>query len=239
MSQESKDRLAKVIARAGICSRRAAEVLIQDGRVTVNDAPVTTPAFTVSTVDRITIDGTLLPPAEAPRLWLFHKPNGVVTTHHDPQRRPTLFDCLPKNRPAHLMAVGRLDLTSEGLILLTNDGELARTLEHPSSQIPRTYHVRVFGVIEPLTLNTLAHGITIEGIHYGPITWKELSRTRTNQWLELTLTEGKNREIRTIIQHLGSKVSRLIRTSYGPFILGTLKAGEWVEVEPEQIKKFL
>lgn len=161
---------------------------------------------------------------------MFHKPRGVVTTHYDPEGRETLFDLLPRHLPDHIISVGRLDLMSEGLILLTNDGELARKLEHPSSNIPRTYHVRIYGELDPAGLKQIEAGISIDGVDYGPIEWSYGPQKGQNHWIEMILTEGKNREIRRIIDHIGGRVNRLIRMSYGPFDLGDLPPEELREI---------
>ena len=236
---DKPERLAKVMARSGVCSRREAERWIADGRVKVNETLIDTPATLVVPMDVIEVDGKLLPKKEKTRVWVFHKPRGVVTTHFDPEGRETLFDLLPRHLPDHVISVGRLDLMSEGLILLTNDGELARKLEHPSSEIPRIYQVRIFGTLDPRGLEQLTQGITVNGIDYGPIQWRQGPRKGNNQWLEMTLTEGKNREIRKVIDHIGGRVNRLIRVSYGPFKLGDLEIAGVEEVPPEDVKKFL
>jgi 23S rRNA pseudouridine2605 synthase len=231
------ERIAKVIARAGLCSRRDAERWIADGRVSVNGKTLTTPAFTVGPGDAVMVDGKPLPAAQAPRLFLYHKPVGLVTTARDEKNRPTVFDTLPPGLP-RVVSVGRLDLNSEGLLLLTNDGGLARYLELPSNSWERRYRVRVHGTVKPGDLAKLAHGVTVEGVHYGPIVAKiERVPTGANAWLIVTLREGKNREIRKVMAHLGLQVSRLIRTSYGPFELGDLPSGSAKEVAPQILKK--
>jgi 23S rRNA pseudouridine2605 synthase len=234
MADKSGERIAKRLARAGLCSRRDAERWIADGRVAVDGRTLDTPAVTVDDASVITVDGKPLPAPEPPRLFRYHKPRGLLTTHRDPERRPTLFERLPEGLP-RLIAVGRLDLDSEGLLLLTNDGELARALELPATGWLRRYRVRAFGRVEPARLATLAKGITIDGVHYGAI---EATLDRTpldrsggaNQWLGLGLREGKNREVRRVLEHLGLSVNRLIRTGYGPFQLGTLARGAIEEV---------
>lgn len=233
------ERLAKVIARAGVCSRREAERWVEEGRVRLNGEVLKSPAVVVGPQDRIEVDGKLLPQKQATRLWAFHKPRGVVTTHSDPEGRPTLFDLLPKDLPDHIISVGRLDLMSEGLILLTNDGEFARKLEHPSSQIPRTYQVRVFGEMDPQGLAQLERGVSVNGVDYGPIAWKMGPKKGHNHWIQMTLHEGKNREIRKIVDHLGGRVNRLIRVSYGPFQLGDLELGEGREIPYQEFCSFL
>ena len=223
------ERIAKVIARAGICSRRDAERLIAEGRVTVDDAVLHSPALAVGPDARITVDGKPLPALEPPRLWRFHKPAGVVTSTRDPAGRPTIYDRLPADLP-RVMPVGRLDLSSEGLLLLTNDGALKRRLELPATGWTRRYRVRVYGRPDPKQLEGLAKGIRIGEATYGPILATLDSRTGANAWLTIRLTEGKNREIRRICEHLGLRVNRLIRLAYGPFQLGQLPAGGLEEV---------
>lgn len=223
------ERIAKRIARAGLCSRREAERLIAEGRVAVNGRRVETPALNVGPRDAITVDGRPLPEPEPARLWRFHKPRGLVTTHRDPQGRPTVFERLPPELP-RVVSVGRLDLNSEGLLLLTNDGELARRLEHPSQGWVRRYRVRVHGAVDPARLVPLEKGITIDGIDYGPIKAAFERQQGDNAWLTVSLREGKNREVRRVMEHLGWTVNRLIRVAYGPFQLGNLPRGAVEEV---------
>lgn len=233
---EDRERIAKRIARAGVASRREAERLIAFARVAVNGEVITTPATLVGASDVILIDGKPLPKAAAAALWLCHKPRGLVTTHKDPEGRPTLFASLPPGMP-RVISIGRLDLNSEGLILLTNDGGLARKLELPSTGWTRRYRVRVHGRVSPAALASLAKGITVEGVHYGPIE-AELDREQgTNAWVTLSLREGKNREVRRVMEHLGLPVSRLIRTAYGPFQLGQLAPGEVREVSGKVLRE--
>ncbi len=223
------ERVAKRIARAGICSRRDAERMIEAGRVKVNGRKLDSPAFTVSDDDKIQVDGAVLPQAEATRLWRYHKPSGLVTSHKDPEGRPTVFEKLPPELP-RLISVGRLDLNTEGLLLLTNDGELARRLELPSTGWLRRYRVRAHGKIDQEKLDTLQKGIEIDGVRYGEIQ-ATFDRTQGgNVWLTLALREGKNREVKKVLEHLGLQVNRLLRLSYGPFQLGDMKRGEVVEV---------
>jgi 23S rRNA pseudouridine2605 synthase len=235
---ERGERIAKVLARAGIASRRAAETLIAEGKVRLNGKTVESPATFVAPGDRLSVEGKPVQAAERTRLFRHHKPDGVVTTHKDPQGRPTVFERLP---PAlgRVVSIGRLDLTSEGLLLLTNDGELARRLELPSNGWLRRYRVRVFGAVDDKMLAQLARGITIEGVAYGPIEAGIDSRRGGNAWLTVSLKEGKNREIRRVLQHLGLHVSRLIRTAYGPFQLGTLPKGAVEEVHPKVMREQL
>ncbi len=233
------ERIAKVIARAGVCSRREAERWIETGRISLNGVTLETPATTVLPTDKIQIDGRDLPRKESTRLWAFHKPRGVVTTHFDPGGRETLFNILPRNLPEHIISIGRLDLMSEGLILLTNDGEFARKLEHPSSNIPRTYHVRIYGEMDQDELEKLSTGISVNGVDYGTIQWKYGPKKGHNQWIEMTLHEGKNREIRKIVDHLGARVNRLARVSYGPFKLGSLEIAEAEEIPAADFQHLL
>ncbi len=232
------ERIAKVIARAGICSRRDAEARITEGRVKVNGKTIDTPATLVTSDDVIVVDGKPLPMVEPPRLWRFHKPTGLVTTHKDPEGRPTVFDRLPKSMP-RVISVGRLDLNSEGLLLLTNDGELARKLELPSNGWTRKYRVRVFGRLRDADLERLAKGMTVDGVRYGPVMAKVDRQQGANTWLEVTLTEGKNREIRRLMEALGVSVNRLIRVAYGPFALGNLPVGAAEELPPKTLKETL
>lgn len=229
------ERIAKVMARAGLCSRRDAENWILDGRVRVDGKVLETPAFCVTSKNRILVDGKPLPHAEAARLWLYYKPRGLVTTHKDELGRQTIFQSLPPELP-RVISVGRLDLNSEGLLLLTNDGELARHLELPSTGWVRRYRVRLHGKVDPLELSKLAHGLTIDGIHYGAIIASLDRQQGDNAWLTVSLQEGKNRELRRVFEFLGWPVSRLIRTSYGPFQVGTLAPGEIKTVAPKVFK---
>jgi 23S rRNA pseudouridine2605 synthase len=237
-SQES-ERIAKVIARAGLCSRRDAERWIADGRVSVNGKTLESPAFTVTRDDRILVDGKPLPESEAARLFLYHKPAGLVTTVRDERDRPTVFENLPAWLP-RVISVGRLDLNSEGLLLLTNDGGLARYLELPATGMKRCYRVRVHGTVKPAHLAALARGVTVDDVRYGPIDARlarmEREQSGSNVWLSVTLQEGKNREIRKVMAHLGLQVNRLIRTAYGPFELRDLAPGEVIEGEPEALR---
>ncbi|MBY0500465.1 MAG: rRNA pseudouridine synthase [Alphaproteobacteria bacterium] len=223
------------MARAGLCSRRDAEVWIREGRVKVDGKVLETPAFCVTSHNHIVVDNTPLPRAEKTRLWLYHKPKGLVTTHKDELGRTTIFQTLPENLP-RVISVGRLDLNSEGLLLLTNDGELARYLELPSTGWIRRYRVRVHGKVEEPELKKLEKGLTIEGIHYGSISAILDRQKGDNAWLTVSLQEGKNRELRRVFEFLGWPISRLIRLSYGPFQLGLLEPNTIKEVQPKVLK---
>jgi 23S rRNA pseudouridine2605 synthase len=223
------ERIAKVIARAGLCSRRDAEAWIAAGRVSLNGKKLSSPAVNVGPTDFVLVDGKPLPEAEKTRLFRYHKPRGLVTTAKDPEGRPTVFDNLPEGLP-RVISVGRLDLNSEGLLLLTNDGELARRLELPATGWVRRYRVRVNGRIDPASLTRLSKGVEIEGIRYGAIEAALDRQQGDNAWLTMSLTEGKNREIRKVCAFFGWTVSRLIRLSYGPFQLGHLEKGQFEEV---------
>ena len=223
------ERIAKVLARAGLCSRRDAERWIAEGRVAVDGAILTSPAVTVTAGSAIRVDGKPLPEPERARLWRHHKPAGLVTTHRDEKGRPTVFAALPAELP-RLVSIGRLDLNSEGLLLLTNDGGLARRLELPATGWVRRYRVRVHGLVDPARLASLARGITIDGIAYGPISATLDRQQGSNAWVTLSLREGKNREVRRVLEHLGYPVTRLIRLAYGPFQLGHLARGAVEEV---------
>ncbi|MDP6705571.1 MAG: pseudouridine synthase [Alphaproteobacteria bacterium] len=230
MTEAKQERIAKVLARAGLCSRREAERWIEAGRVAVDGEVLASPAFNVGTEARITVDGKPIALAEATRLWRYHKPRGLITSHRDPEGRPTVFEKLPAELP-RVVSVGRLDVASEGLLLLTNDGELARHLELPGTGWSRRYRVRVHGLVAQARLDALAEGVTVEGMRYGPIEARLDRAQGANAWLTMTLKEGKNREIRRLATHLGLEVTRLIRIAYGPFQLGDLKRGEATEVK--------
>jgi 23S rRNA pseudouridine2605 synthase len=239
--------VAKALARAGVASRREIERLITAGRVRLNGQVLDTPAVKIAPGDVLTVDGALVAEAEATRVWRYHKPAGLVTTHADPKGRPTVFSHLPPGLP-RVISVGRLDLNSEGLLLLTNDGALARVLELPATGLVRRYRARARGIADQARLDRLKEGLTVDGVRYGPI---EASldkskaspsgdgRAGANLWITLTLTEGKNREVRKVLEAIGLTVNRLIRLSYGPFQLGALAAGEVEEVGPRVIREQL
>lgn len=231
------ERIAKRLARAGVCSRREAERMIAAGRVWVDGKKLNSPAFNVTEANRITVDGKPVSAPEAPRLWRYHKPAGLITTARDPKGRPTVFEKLPKELP-RVVSVGRLDFNTEGLLLLTNDGEMARHLELPANAWLRHYHVRVHGRPDTGKLAALAHGVVISGIKYDGIKAEVEKtpgdKTPANVWLNITIREGKNREVRKVMEHVGLQVTRLIRISFGPFQLGKLEEGK-VEEVPRRI----
>lgn len=231
-------RIARLLARAGVASRRDIERMIAEGRIALNGEVITTPATIVSSLAGITVNGLTVTAIEPTRLFRFHKPAGVLTTARDPGGRPTIYDILPRELP-RTVAVGRLDMNTEGLLLLTTDGGLKRTLELPATGVPRTYRVRAYGDIHQRTLENLIDGITVEGVHYGPIDATIERRTGRNLWILMTLTEGKNREIRRVLEHLGLQVSRLIRVSYGPIDLGDLPPRGVDEVPPQFVAQLL
>jgi 23S rRNA pseudouridine2605 synthase len=232
------ERVAKVIARAGLASRREAEAWIAAGRVAVNGAVITSPARNVTAQDTVTVDGAPLPARERTRLFLYHKPRGLMTTHADPQGRPTIFEHLPAELP-RLISIGRLDFNTEGLLLLTNDGALARVLELPATGWLRRYRVRAHGKVNQAQLDQLRAGLTLSGIHYGAIEATIERVQGANLWLTFAIREGKNREVRNVLGHLGLDVTRLIRVSFGPFQLAELKAGEVEEVRTRILREQL
>jgi 23S rRNA pseudouridine2605 synthase len=229
------ERIAKAIARAGLCSRREAEMWVAAGRVAVNGEIIASPALNVTDADRIAVDGRPLPRRERTRLFLYHKPRGLLTTHADPGGRPTIFTALPGGLP-RLISVGRLDLKTEGLLLLTNDGSLARVLELPATGWLRRYRVRAHGRVAQDQLDRLRTGITIDGIRYGSIEATVDRAQGSNVWLTFAIREGKNREVKNVLGHLGLEVNRLIRVSFGPFQLGDLVAGAIVEVKTRTLR---
>ncbi|MFY7838595.1 MAG: pseudouridine synthase [Novosphingobium sp.] len=240
-SEREGDRIAKLLARAGIASRREVERMIEEGRVKIGDEVVTTPATLLKNLKGVSVDGKMVGPIAAPRLFRFHKPAGLITAERDPTGRPTIYTALrnamPKDAP-RVMPVGRLDVNTEGLLLMTNDGELKRALELPSTGIPRTYRARTFGDISQARLEELIEGIEIDGVRYGPINANLERSANRNKWIELTLTEGKNREVRRVLEHLGLEVSRLLRTSYGPFELADLQRGSVEEIPQVMVERF-
>ena len=230
-------RIAKLLARAGIASRREIERMIAEGRIALNGEKLTTPAILVEDVTGITVDGRPVRPAKATRLYRFYKPPSTLTAARDPKGRPTIYDRIPKGM-SRVMPVGRLDFMTEGLLLLTNDGELKRQLELPRTGVVRTYRARAFGDVTQARLEDLADGVTIDGIHYGSINANLERRTGRNCWIEMSLTEGKNREVRRVLAHLGMQVSRLIRTAYGPFTLDGLDTGAVDEIAAAELERF-
>ena len=232
------ERIAKFMARSGVCSRREAEDYIRQQRITVNGEVITSPAFNVEGTEKILLDGEKLPAVEATRLWLYYKPVGLLTTHKDNSNRPTVFDNLPAGLP-RVISVGRLDLNSEGLLLLTNNGELSRKLELPQNGWSRRYKVKVHGKVDVKKLAKLEEGVTIDGVNYGPVKIVLDFFFFFNAWLSITLNEGKNREIRKLMKSINLEVARLIRLSYGPFQLGNLKKGEVREVSGKVLKEQL
>lgn len=235
------ERIAKLLARAGVASRREVERMIADGRVTIDGKVLDTPATIIPDLRGVTVDGKPVGKAERTRLFAFHKPTGLITAERDPKGRATIYTALRNALPkgaGRVMPVGRLDLNTEGLLLLTNDGELKRAMELPASGIPRTYRARTFGEVTQEQLEDLIDGVTIDGVRYGRIDANMERRTGRNQWIELTITEGKNREVRRVLEHLGLQVSRLIRVGYGPFALGDLPRGAAVEVPKQEVERF-
>jgi 23S rRNA pseudouridine2605 synthase len=236
-SNEGPQRIAKVIARAGVCSRRDAEKLIEEGRVKLNGKVLKTPAQTVTDKDEIIVDGQPLKTADKPRVFRYNKPGGLVTTNKDERGRLTIFDKMPEGLP-RVVTVGRLDINTEGLLLLTNDGEIAQKLEHPDTGWSRKYRVRYFGQLDEQKLKRVKRGANIDGVKYAPakIELEKGENEGTNQWLTITLHEGKNREVKRLLEYCGGKVNRLIRTSYGPFQLGKLPKGAVEEIKPRILK---
>jgi 23S rRNA pseudouridine2605 synthase len=237
-SEFEGERIAKVMARAGLCSRREAESWIAAGRVAVNGATIKSPALNIGADDAVAVDGKPLPKAERTRLFLYHKARGLVTTHADPEGRPTIFGKLPKDLP-RLISVGRLDLSTEGLLLLTNDGGLARVLELPETGWLRRYRVRAHGAVTQLQLDALRKGVTVDGVRYGEIEATLDRHQGANSWLTFAIREGKNREVRNVLEHLGLRVNRLIRVSFGPFQLGELPEGGIEEIRTRHLREQL
>jgi len=235
------ERIAKLLARAGVASRREVERMIAEGRVKIGEELVTTPATILKDLKGVSVDGKPVKAAEATRLFAFHKPAGLITAERDPAGRPTIYTALRNALPAgagRVMPVGRLDFNTEGLLLLTNDGEFKRLLELPATKVARTYRARAFGTVTQAQLEELIEGVEIEGMRYGRIDANLERSTGRNQWIEMTLTEGKNREVRRVLEHLGLEVSRLIRIGYGPFALDELPKGAVVEIAPKYIESF-
>lgn len=235
------ERIAKLLARAGVCSRRDAERMIAEGRVKLGDAVIEAPSTVLTSLKGVTVDGKPIKEAEATRLFVFHKPGGLITAERDPAGRPTIYTALRNALPAEtgrVMPIGRLDFNTEGLLLLTNDGEFKRQLELPATGVPRTYRARAFGRVTQAQLEELIEGIEIDGIHYGKIDANLERGTGHNKWIEMTLTEGKNREVRRVLEHLGLEVSRLIRVAYGPFVLGDLPKGAAAEISQRDLENF-
>lgn len=236
------DRIAKLLARAGIASRREIERMITDGRIALDGKVLDTPATILRDLKGVTVDGKPVAAAEPAQLYAFHKPTGLITAERDPAGRPTIYtalrNALPKGTP-RLIPIGRLDLNTEGLLLMTNDGELKRQMELPSSQVPRTYRARAFGEVTQSQLEDLMDGVEIEGVRYGPIDANLERASGRNLWVEMTITEGKNREVRRVLEYLGLQVNRLIRTAYGPFALGDLPRGQAVPISKAEFGRFL
>lgn len=238
MTETKPERIAKVMAASGLCSRRDAEKWIEEGRVSVNGKILKTPAVTVSAEDTILVDGKPLRKQTEIKMWVYHKPAGLVTTAKDPEGRPTVFEALPRSI-GRVISVGRLDLNSEGLLLLTNSGELSRKMELPSTALPRAYQVRTFGRLSETKLNELRRGITVDGIDYRPMDVEvDDGGNGMNHWLYVVIREGKNREIRRVMEAIDLQVNRLVRVGYGPFELGDLPRGAVEQVSPTKLKAF-
>ncbi len=240
-SERKGDRIAKLLARAGVASRREVERMIADGRIAIDGKVLDTPATLLENLRGVTVDGKPVASPEPTRLFAFHKPPGLITAERDPRGRPTIYDALrnalPKGAP-RVMPIGRLDYNTEGLLLLTNDGGFKRLLELPANAVERTYRARAHGEVTQAQLEALIEGITIDGVHYGRIDANLERRTGANQWIELTITEGKNREVRRVLEHLGLKVNRLVRTAFGPVALGDLPRGQAIEIKKQDIGRF-
>lgn len=235
------DRIAKLLARAGVASRREIERMIADGRISLDGKKVETPATFLKDLKGVSVDGKPVAGPEPAQLYAFHKPTGLITAERDPAGRATIYSALrnslPKDTP-RLMPIGRLDLNTEGLLLLTNDGGLKREMELPSSGVPRTYRARAFGDVSQDQLEALIEGVEIEGVRYGSINANLERASGKNQWIEMTITEGKNREVRRVLEYLGLKVNRLIRTAYGPFHLGNLPRGQAARIRKGDLDRF-
>lgn len=240
-AKKDGERIAKLLARAGVASRREVERMIADGRVALDGKVLETPATILPHLNGVTVDGKPVGKADQTRLFAFHKPSGLITAERDPKGRPTIYtalrNALPKDA-GRVMPIGRLDFNTEGLLLLTNDGELKRQMELPATGVPRTYRARAFGDVTQEQLESLMEGITIDGVRYGRIDANLERRTGRNQWIEMTITEGKNREVRRVLEYFGLEVSRLMRTAYGPFALGDLPRGQAVEIRKGDLDRF-
>lgn len=234
---QEPQRIAKLLARAGVASRREIERMIEEGRIARDGVALDTPATLLTSLHGVTVDGVAVAAPAPARLFLFHKPTGYLTTERDPAGRPTIYDRLPADLP-RLMPIGRLDMNTEGLLLLTTDGGFKRQMELPATGVPRTYRARAFGEVSQQQLEDLFDGIEVDGVRYGPIEANLERRTGRNQWIEMTLTEGKNREVRRVLEHLGLKVNRLIRTAYGPFVLADMPTGAVEEVRQHDLITF-
>ncbi|WP_260482240.1 pseudouridine synthase [Sphingomicrobium flavum] len=235
--EDGPQRIAKLLARAGVASRREVERMIEDGRIAIDGVKVGTPATLLESVKGITVDGKPVEKPKATRLYCFYKPNLTLTAERDPSGRKTIYDVMPKGLP-RLMPIGRLDFNTEGLLLMTNDGEFKRQMELPSTGVVRCYRARAFGDVTQEQLEALAEGVTIDGMRYGPIDANMERSSGRNKWIEMKLTEGKNREVRNVLAHLGLQVSRLIRTHYGSFELGGLKPGQIGEIDRNDLFHF-
>ncbi len=235
---EGEERIAKLLARAGVASRREVERMIAEGRITLNGEMVETPATLLKSLNGVAVDGQLVKQAEPTSLFIFHKPAGYLTAERDYKGRQTIYDILPTDLP-RLMPIGRLDYSTEGLLLLTNDGEFKRKMELPKTGVERTYRARAFGEISQEQLEELIHGIEVDGVRYGRINANLERRTGRNQWIEMTITEGKNREVRRVLEYFGLEVSRLIRTRYGPFELDDIAPGAVHAVKRADLVTFM
>ena len=235
--EDGDQRIAKLLARAGVASRRDIERMIADRRIALNGVTLETPATLLTSLDGVTVDGQPVAPPTATRLWRFYKPPSCLTAANDPKQRPTIYDKLPSDLP-RTMPIGRLDFMTEGVLLLTNDGELKRQMELPRTGVIRRYRARAFGDVSQEQLEALSEGVEIEGIRYGSIDANMERRTGRNCWIEMSLAEGKNREVRRVLAYLGMQVSRLIRTAYGPFDLDELAVGDVAEVQRETLFQF-